>query len=368
MIRILHVLTAMDRAGTETMLMNYYRIIDRDEIQFDFAVTAERKCDYDDEIIALGGKIYHYPRYRGVNHFAYKKWWNEFFKEHSEYKIIHGHIGSTAAIFLSIAKKHGCYTIAHSHGIWGKVNVRSLIWRMYSYRTRYVANHFFGCSKDALVARYGRKVANDPSKAEVLRNAIDASLYIYDPDVRFDVRKELGLEDDELVVGTVGRLSQAKNPLFVCNLIAELKKLGVKFRFLWAGDGEMKDQIMGLISSHGLEDSVVMLGARNDIPRLLQAYDVFVFPSVNEGLGIAAIESQAAGVPTICSTSVPAEVKVTDLCSFLSLDNISLWTDKILSFRDFAKSDQYDNIVRAGYEIKEAAVGLTDFYKGVYRK
>ena len=112
MIRILHVLTAMDRAGTETMLMNLYRSIDRDEIQFDFAVTATEHCDYNDEILSMGGKIIHYPKYTGKNHFAYKKWWNEFFRSHPEYKIVHGHIGSTASIYLKIAKNYGCYTNA----------------------------------------------------------------------------------------------------------------------------------------------------------------------------------------------------------------------------------------------------------------
>ena len=366
MIRILHVLTAMDRAGTETMLMNYYRAIDRDEIQFDFAVSAEGKCNYDDEILSLGGRIYHYPRYRGVNHFAYKKWWNEFFKEHSEYKIVHGHIGSTAAIYLKIAKKYGCYAIAHSHNIWGAPSPRMAVWRAYSYRTRYVADYFFGCSMDAVVARYGAEVANDPGRSCVIRNAIDASLYSYDPDVSAQVRSELGI-GDELVVGTVGRLTEQKNPFFIIRLIEELKKTGDRFVFVWAGDGELKDRILDQLKEKGIEDSVKMLGVRNDIPRLLQAFDVFVFPSVFEGLGVAAVEAQAAGVPTLCSTNVVAEAGVTDLCSFLSLDDIDEWTRRIRSYIGYEKKNEYDSIAAAGYDIHGAAETLTDFYKGVSR-
>ena len=115
MIRILHVLHIMNYAGTETLLMNIYRNVDRNQIQFDFAVCDVSIGDYDEEIKSLGGRLIYYPRYKGINHFLYKKWWNSFFREHKEYCIVHGHIGSTAAIYLSIANKYGCYTIAHSH-------------------------------------------------------------------------------------------------------------------------------------------------------------------------------------------------------------------------------------------------------------
>ena len=126
-IRVLHVLTAMDRAGTENLLMNLYRNIDRSKVQFDFAVSTEHKCAFDNEIEVLGGKTYHYPRYNGKNHFKYVAWWNEFFNNHPEHKIIHGHIGSTAAIYLKIAKKHGRYTIAHSQHTENQMHNKSYI-------------------------------------------------------------------------------------------------------------------------------------------------------------------------------------------------------------------------------------------------
>ena len=126
-IRVLQVVARMNMAGTETMLMNFYRNIDREKVQFDFAVCTEEHCDYEDEILSMGGRIIRYPQYRGKNHFSYKKWWSEFFRNNREYKIVHGHIGSTAAIYLSIAKKHGCYTIAHSHGTLEPISLRSVI-------------------------------------------------------------------------------------------------------------------------------------------------------------------------------------------------------------------------------------------------
>ena len=242
-IRILHVLTAMNRAGTETMLMNLYRAIDRNKIQFDFAVTTTEHCDYDDEITALGGKIIRYPRYTGKNHFSYKKWWNRFFGEHPEYRIIHGHIGSTASIYLGIANKYGRYTIAHSHSTGGKATVHDFMYQIYSHSTRYIADYFIGCSTEALISRYGSSVAADHTKSIVLNNGIDVDKYRYSEQIRDEVLSELGLGKNTFIVGTVGRFTEAKNTLFVVDILARLKEKEPDFLFLWAGTGELKEQV-----------------------------------------------------------------------------------------------------------------------------
>ncbi len=145
-IRILHVIGIMNRGGAETMIMNLYRNIDRNKVQFDFVENSSEPAAFDEEILSLGGKIYRCPHYNGKNHFAYVKWWNTFFQKHpGEYPIVHGHLGSTAAIYLSVAKKHGAYTIAHSHS----AGSGSAMYRMFAYPTRYIAAKLFGCSKDA---------------------------------------------------------------------------------------------------------------------------------------------------------------------------------------------------------------------------
>ena len=213
-IRILHVLSAMNRAGVETMLMNLYRTIDREKIQFDFAVTTTARCDYDDEIESLGGRSIHYPRYVGKNHFAYTKWWNDFFKAHPEYRIIHGHIGSTASIYLTIAKKYGCYTIAHSHSTSGGFGMHKVLYKIYSYSTRYIADYFIGCSTEALVARYGRRVAGNHDISFVLNNGIDVAKYAFSSQIRKEVLEELCLSVNDIIIGTVGRLTPQKNPFF----------------------------------------------------------------------------------------------------------------------------------------------------------
>lgn len=364
-IRVLHVLTAMNLAGTETLLMNLYRNIDRSKIQFDFAVTTNKKCAYDDEIESLGGRIIHYPLYRGVNHLSYVSWWNKFFRQHEEYHIVHGHIGSTAAIYLHIAKKYGRYTIAHSHSTYGPLNLHTILYKIFSYPTRYIADYFFGCSKDALVDRYGKKILNKDN-ARVLNNGIDAQKYIYSNEVRESIRKEFNLKKDEIIIGTVGRLTPQKNPFFIAHLIKGLLNSNLSFRFLWIGTGELESELKEMLSEEVKKRQVIFAGTRKDVNKCLQAMDIFVFPSVYEGLGIAAVEAQASGLITICSDRIPREVAVTEMCSFLSVNTIELWEETIKNIinseRSIVRKNQYDKILKAGYDIHGIVKWLSVFY------
>ena len=175
--RILHVIGRMDRAGAETLIMNLYRNIDRTKIQFDFMVFTDSKADYDDEIYQLGGQIYHMPKFTGLNYpyLAYKV--NDFFDTH-HYDIVHGHIGSIAPMYLSIAKSHGAFTIAHSHS----ANSSSLIFRAVfmslAWSVRLIADYFFACSEQAGIDRFGNKIVKS-EKFSVLNNGIDANKYRY---------------------------------------------------------------------------------------------------------------------------------------------------------------------------------------------
>ena len=210
-IRILHVIGVLNRGGAETMIMNLYRSIDRTKVQFDFVENEGDEAAFDAEIRRLGGRIYHCPRYKGLNHFAYERWWNDFFKSHrGEYPIVHGHIGSTAAIYLSIAKKYGAFTIAHSHS----AGLGSTMYRIFAYPTRYIADHFFACSRAAGVSGYGKKVGNDISRCQMLNNAINAKKFVFCREARQQMRNDLHLSDNTVVIGHVGRFVEAKNHLF----------------------------------------------------------------------------------------------------------------------------------------------------------
>ena len=374
-IRILHVLTAMKLAGTETMIMNYYRNIDRSVIQFDFAVSATEACEYDSEIIENGGRIYHYPRYTGKNHFLYKRWWRSFFKTHPEHLIVHGHIGSTAAIYLRIAKKHGRYTIAHSHSTMSKLTGRVLLYKVFSYPTRFVADCFFGCSKEALIDRFGKKVADNKKKAYVIRNAIDVEKFEFDEETRGRIRQQYYESDETVVLGTVGRFTAAKNPFQIVKICDELKRRGVLYSFWWFGEGELENEIKKSIKLRRLEDRIKLVGTRPDIYNALQGMDIFIFPSSWEGLPVSCIEAQASGLITICSNVVSKEAIVaSNLCNTLDPDDTSAWCELIMNRIKLLKSEKYrrsspiSSLNRSGFNIKESSKNLLRHYLSILNK
>ena len=273
-IRVLNVIGYMDRGGAENMIMNFYRNVDRTKIQFDFVENEGDETAFDEEIRELGGRIYHCPRYRGKNHFAYTRWWHTFFKEHpNEYPIVHGHIGSTAAIYLSIAKKHGAFTIAHSHS----AGEGSVMYRMFSYPARFVADHFFACSKAAGISRYGKRVGMDGYRCNVLNNAVDAKKFAYSLEDRAQMRKELGIAEKALVVGHTGRFVDVKNHTFLLDIFAALLKKEPNARLLLVGGGELQSQIEAKIQNLNLEEQVILAGIQNNV---WDYYQGMILPAV----------------------------------------------------------------------------------------
>lgn len=362
-IRILHVIGIMNRGGAENMIMNLYRNIDRTKIQFDFVENTNEHAAFDEEIQSLGGRIYHCPRYKGKNHFAYTKWWNDFFIAHAkEYPIVHGHLGSTAAIYLSIAKKYGAYTIAHSHS----TGFGSMIYRLFAYPTRYVADHFFTCSRDAGVSRYGKKVGNNLSICQVLNNAIDTQKFVFTAEAKRQMRATLHISENMLVIGHVGRFVGAKNHLFLIDVFRRIHDKERNSVLLLVGDGELRPVIEQRIAEYGLTECVIFAGVQSDVHRFYQAMDVFVFPSIYEGLGIAAIESQAAGLPCCVADTLPNEVAVTDLLQFRPLeDGADQWAEWVFSRAKESRRDTLEAIRNAGYDISSTSVWLENFYRNV---
>lgn len=368
-IRVLHVIGIMNRGGAETMIMNLYRHIDRSKVQFDFVENSSEPAAFDEEILSLGGRIYRCPHYNGKNHFTYVKWWNDFFKAHpKEYPIVHGHLGSTAAIYLSIAKKYGAYAIAHSHSSGTDHSLRSYLYQMMSYNTRNVADYFFACSEAAGKDRFGRKVISGDHYA-VLNNAIDVNRFSYNPSVRNAVRDELGIRQNQLVVGHIGRYTKEKNHEFILKVFSELKKMGSNARLLMIGDGPLHTQIMQAAEQSGLSSDVIFTGVRSDVERLVQAMDVFILPSLYEGLGIVVIEAQVAGLPCCVSDVVPPEAVLTDLVERRPLaDGADAWAQWILSRGHTQRQNETAKIMQAGYDISTTTAWLQNFYESVVKK
>nr|WP_288977573.1 glycosyltransferase [uncultured Blautia sp.] len=361
-IRVLQVIGIMNRGGAENMIMNLYRNINRDKIQFDFVEHTDEEAAFDSEILDLGGAIYHCPKYQGLNHFVYVNWWKRFFNKYKgAYAIVHAHIGSTASIYLNIAKKYGIYVIAHSHNINELLHIKSFVYQLYSFRTRYIADYFFGCSKVAGRDRFGTKVSSDSSRFSVLNNAIDVSAFRYDFAIRESVRKDLGIENNAFVIGHVGRFEEQKNHCFLLNVFESVLKKNNDAILLLVGDGVLREQIQNEINRRKIDNRVILTGIRTDVNRLMQAMDIFVFPSLYEGLPVAIVEAQASGLPCVISNRVPQEcIIIPNMVFIMDLDDTyDNWANIILIPRKRQESQQ---VITKGFDIKTTSVWLERFY------
>lgn len=366
-IRVLQVTGIMNRGGAETMIMNLYRKIDRTKIQFDFIENSLERAAYDDEIESLGGKIFRCPHFKGKNYFQYKKWWKEFFNQHkTEYGIIHGHIGSTAAIYLKEAKRNGLFTIAHSHSSGFSLSLGSILYRLLSYNTRNIADYFFACSDSAGRDRFGKNIVNK-SNYRVLNNAIDTDLFKYDVKTRNEVRKEFSLENS-YVIGHIGRFEPVKNHRFIIKVFKQIRKIDKRdFKLLLVGEGILKSDIEDYANELGVADDVVFTGMRTDVNRLIQAMDIFIFPSLYEGLPVTLVEVQSSGLPCVISDKVPSESIMTkDLVTVKRLDESSEeWAEHIIKRTGEERVSRTDDIIAKGYDISKTSKELMDFYMNI---
>lgn len=357
-IRVLQVVTHMNRGGLETMLMNYYRNIDRTKVQFDFLTHRPKneKKDYDDEIRSLGGKIYHMPV---LNPFSriYMKSLDEFFKEHKEYKIVHSHLDCLSAYPLKMAKKNGVpVRIAHSHNTSQEKNLKYLIKDYSKKQIPKYATHLFACGKEAGEWMFGNH------KFQIMNNAIDAKKFIYNEEIRKQKRQELGL-DGKFVVGHVGRFNLQKNHEFLIRCFKNFVKSNKDAVLILIGNGELQDKIKQQVKEYQIEDQVKFLGLREDIPQLLQAMDLFLFPSLFEGLPVTLVEAQAAGLPCIISDTITDEIMITDSISKISLNsNLEKWNQVILKYKDMKRVNTMSEIVAHGFDIEKNARWLEEFY------
>ena len=370
MIRILMVVGSLDCGGAESLVMNLFRNIDRSKIVFDFAVHTEYRGFFADEVESLGGKIYHFPKYRIINGIKFRKCWNNFFKEHQgEYQIIHTHHSSSVAMILKIAKKYGLYTIAHSHSAGWDKSLMGLGNRILSHGTRKVADHFFACSHIAAVAEFGEKVAADSSRCEIIANGIPTEKYLFNKDIRNRIRKELNLADNVHLYGHVGRFVYAKNHQYLIRVFAELLKKDPNSYLLLLGDGELKNDIVSQVEKLGIKDHVIMPGLVKNVNEYLQAMDYFIFPSNYEGLPVVLVEAQASGLRILKSDVITNEVDVTDLVDALSIQEEPIvWAEKIMQNIDYSRQNTYEIIKKAGFDISNSVNYLTKFYTNIIEK
>jgi len=361
-IRVLQVFSRMDRGGSESIIMNFYRNIDRSKVQFDFVVHTNEKCAFDEEIEALGGKIHRMPRYNGKNHFLYLLRWKKFLQEHNEYKVIHGHYFTISAIYFWMARKYNRICVAHSHSDYNNKGIKILQYKkLLTFPIRFIANYLFACSKSTGLWLYGQR-SLEKKKFFILKNAIDSEKFTFDSKIREQKREELNISD-KFVLGHVGSFSIAKNHDFLIDVFKKVHNKNKQAVLLLIGDGFLRSSIEEKVKELGLSGSVIFTGIRSDISDLLQAVDLFVFPSLFEGLPVSVIEAQAAGLPCLISDTITEEVIVTNLVESLSIDEIDKWSENILNYsiRDNGRNTSKD-IKYNGYDIIESTEWLEKFY------
>lgn len=369
--RVLHVLGGLSLGGAESRIMDIYRNIDRDKIQFDFLVHQNggvRQPEfYDEEIQAMGGRIFILPKFKVYNYPAYRKAVKQFFAGHHEYAVVQGHMTSTAAVYLPIAAKAGVpVTAAHARSAGVDKGIKGAATRLLRLPLLGKADYCFACSKEAGIAVFGRKWERS-RKAVTLPNAIAAERFVYDEAGRQALRTELGL-DGCYVIGHVGRFHYAKNHEYLIEIFASLKERlkqqGKRAALLLLGEGSGMEAVKRQAVSLGLSEDIFFAGNKKDVERYYQAMDYFVFPSRFEGLPGTVIEAQAAGLRCMVSDRITPEVGISPLVHFESIEESpEVWADYIMEHAWYERSNRYETIVKAGFDVKKQALQMEKFYR-----
>ena len=353
-IRVLQVVSIMNYGGLENFIMNVYRNIDRDKIQFDFLVNKEGKGKFDDEIISMGGRIYKISSFSPYNYFSYVKKLDAFFKQ-MNYGVIHSHINSSSAIVLAVAKKNNIkIRISHSHIDREGGNYKFLKKILKNFVNKN-ATIKLACDEDAGKWLFKKNF-------NVVRNAIDTTKFEFDKLKADSVKKILNINSGELSFIHVGRFDPQKNHKFLIELFEDLVKYNKSFKLFLVGEGQLKNQIINLVKEKKLENNVFFLGARNDVHILLQGMDYFLMPSLYEGLPITLIEAQASGIRIFASNTISKNVNLTNNMFFLDINDKESFIKCIIDNLKYERYNTKELLVDKNYDIKDLVNYLEKIY------
>lgn len=389
-IHVLHVLGGVSLGGAESRIMDLYRQMDREEIQFDFLVhstavksgfqemrlegaqkqsekegSSARKSEfYDKEIRTMGGHIYVLPKFKVYNYLSYRKAVKAFFSAHREFRVVQGHMTSTAGIYLPIAKKAGVpVTVAHARNAGVVKGPKGFATRFFRRGLAGKADYCFACSTLAGQDVFGEE-AMKAGKVKIIHNAIDVDRFTYKEKVRQETRAQLGIADG-LALGHVGRFEYQKNHPYLLDVFAAVCRERPDACLLLLGDGEGRPAMEEKSRQLGVADRVHFLGNRRDAQRFYQAMDVFLLPSFFEGLPGVLVEAQAAGLRCFVSDTVTREAKATDLVTYLSIgEPPARWAEEILKQADYDRRNTSQEMRAAGFDVRTQAEGYRRFYLG----
>lgn len=362
MIRVLHIMGCADAGGISSVVLNYYRFIDRTKIHFDIALTVTNVGQNTWALQELGAEVFFLPLKSQCGIKAFQEALEKLLLE-GNYQALHVHESETCYVALQVAKKLGIpCRIAHAHTASPYEGFKGELRRISGVLLNDpVATHLLSCSQlagDRVFGKWNMK----RSKALVLPNAVDAQRFAYNPQVREEVRRELGVEG-KFVMGMVGRLAEEKNFPFALRLMARLREKHPDVVLVIAGNGEEEQRLKSLIVELGIGDRVHMLGRRADVERLYQAYDVFLLPSFHEGLGMAAVEAMAAGLPVLLSDTIPRELAFGSAVRYLPLSEPESWMQEVLRWHsDSQRAERQHEPGENGLDIRQTAGLLEKLY------
>ena len=369
--RVLHVIGIMNLGGAEALIMNVYRQLDRSRIQFDFITLNLNEGVYDLEIMQMGGRIFRIPPPSTAGLVKSGQAIREILRQHGPFAAIHSHVQKYSGFVAFIAAKEGVpIRVVHSHTTLDARNdhglrrvysivMRALIWR---YGTCLV-----GCSEEACLSLFGRQYLND-SRIEVVHNGVDSTQFVSQAGYRDRTRSQLGIDLNATVLCHVGNFCTPKNHRFLIETFREIASLEPKSHLLLIGDGPLRNEITSFISELELQGRISVLGHRHDIPALLEASDLFVFPSLWEGVPTALVEAQLAGLPCLASSQITREVDLgVGLIAFRSLNiGPKRWAKEALQtlsvHKPISLSDRLRAIEMKGYDISSVANSLKSIY------
>lgn len=365
MIHVLYLLDSLkQRFGVTAVAMNYFRNIDPTKVQIDVVCFSDSEEAIVNEIIAKGSKVFFMPKLEMRSIFDFKDFYVKLFTENS-YDVVHSHFNQIDAIVFPIAKKYGVkHCISHSHNTkFSDYKLRAIRnWAMCLPLKR-LADTWAACSVLAGEFLYGKKFSRSP-KSLVINNAIDCDKFAYNKDVREQLRAELGVKD-EVLLGNVGSLKIQKNHTFLLDIFHHLLNKDRKhiYKLLIVGDGPLSEELKSKCIQLGIDRHVIWTGARKDVHRLLQAMDIFLLPSLYEGLPVIGIEAQASGVPCLFSDTITKEVDVCNV-TFLPINgNLDLWSNSISNLVSFKRIDVSAIVSEKKYDIRREGERMIEYYK-----
>lgn len=362
-LRIAQIVGKMNSGGVESVVLNYYKNIDRQKVQFDFIVDEDSAYIPREAIESLGGRVYIIPPYQHL--FSYMTNLIKLLKK-NKYKVVHSHINSLSIFPLCAAKIANVkIRIAHSHSSAGsnelKRNIIKYILRPFS---KIFPTNFLACSEFAGIWLFGKNFMNT-GEVKVLNNAIDTSKFSYNVEIKDKIRKYEKLED-KFVVGHVGRFVNQKNHSFLLKIFYEIHKLDKNSILILLGDGPLRKSIEEEARDLDIENSVRFLGIKENVNEYMQAMDIFLLPSFYEGLPVVGVEAQTAGLRCIFSTNVTKEAKLTNNVEYLDLnDGEKTWAEAALKYKNFERKNTAPIIIERGFDIKHEAKKLEEYYLGL---